>query len=122
MSAFYDEDMIMQDADNEPEVRNFIRFLDQFRIEIDKQITTKVNVVVDERLSEQPIETMITEAMLTNVVERVYKMLDPIVNEELKKLAYKAEQNAIKKIIPPEMEGGTWSAMLRRLADKMDEG
>ena len=122
MSAYYDEDMIMQDADNEPEVRDFIRFLDQFRIEIDKQITTKVNVVVDERLSEQPIETMITEAMLTNITQRVYKMLNPVVNEQLKQLAQEAERNAIKRVIPPEMEGGTWSAMLRRLADKMDEG
>ena len=83
---------------------------------VDRQVSKRIA----EKLDEKPIETMITDAMLTNVVERVYKMLDPVVNEELKKLAQRAEQNAIKKIIPPEMEGGTWSAMLRRLADKME--
>ena len=109
MSAYYDEDMIMQDADNEPEVRDFIRFLDQFRIEIDKQITTKVNVVVDERLSEQPIETMITEAMLTNVVGRVYKMLDPVVNERLTQLADNVKKDALVE-------------MFKIVAKRLDEG
>ena len=110
----YDEDRIMQDADDEPVVRDFIRMMHSISYDFKNHVTQRIN----ETLAEKPIEDMITDQMITRIVERVFAMLDPIVREQITGMEEKLRTNIRA---PREMEGEQWSKILRRLADTLDE-
>lgn len=101
-----------------PEVRDFVRFLNSNLKATMEEVDDRIRMRIHDHLTEKPIENMITDAMISNIVQRVYDMLNPMVNEELTRLAQNARSTALAH---RELEGEQWSTILRRLADTLDD-